>query len=100
MVVVARRDPLRADDIRAYVHRAWDEVRASKHAAFAEDARTGGPNAGARASDALWADMRALDPSWPDDAQRQDDLRHHELLCEKFARLGPWTPPSHKSSRR
>ncbi len=94
------REPLRADDIRAYVRRPWAEIRASKDAAFAEDARVGGPAAGARASEALWSDMRALDPGWPDEESRRDDLKHHEDLCAKLDRLGGWIPPSHVSSRR
>jgi hypothetical protein len=75
------------EDLRAYLDRGWSEAREATERYVAEDAQRRGAAGGAAISDALWADMHAIDPSWPDDEQRRCDLAHHLAVCDKLARL-------------
>ena len=67
------------DELRAYAHRAWPMVEALKQAHWARELSRN-PLATFEASQALWVHMRQINPDWPTDAERQDDLAHHIAL--------------------
>ncbi|MCA9574113.1 MAG: hypothetical protein R3B40_03100 [Polyangiales bacterium] len=73
--------------LRAFRRRDWASVRRAKEQYWAEDHAARGPLAGLRAGAALWDQARAIDPSWPDEAQRAEDLAHHVDLVHKLRRL-------------
>lgn len=73
--------------LRAFRDRDWVSVRRAKEQFWADDHATRGPLAGLRAGAALWEHARAVDPSWPDEAQRAEDLAHHLELAAKLDRL-------------
>jgi hypothetical protein len=78
---------LKPEDLRAYRDRAWALAREAKKQYWAEDARTGGPEAGLRVSEGLWLHARTVDPSWPSDVERDADLEHHLRLAARIARV-------------
>jgi hypothetical protein len=45
-----------------------------------EQLRRGGPIALAELGDAMWRDLRAIDPSWPTAEARHADFEHHVRL--------------------
>lgn len=75
------------EDLRAYRDRNWKAAREAKEQFWAEDHRRRGPQAGLASSSAMWEHARALDPSWPDERQRADDLAHHMELAERIRRV-------------
>jgi hypothetical protein len=68
------------DDVRAYANRPWAVVEAMKRDYWVREFVHRGPDATFEASQALWAHMRALQPGWPPDDERQTDLGHHVEL--------------------
>jgi hypothetical protein len=73
--------------LRAFRDRDWASVRRAKEQFWADDHATRGPLAGLRAGAALREHARAVDPSWPNEAQRAEDLAHHLELAAKLDRL-------------
>ncbi len=73
--------------LRAYRDRDWASVRRAKEQFWAEDHATRGPLAGQKACAALGEHARAVDPTWPNEAQREEDLAHHIELSAKLLRL-------------
>jgi hypothetical protein len=77
-------DGVTPDDVRAYVHRDWDAVAASKTAYWADRFRREGWLRAWNAADALLLDMRRVRPDYPDEDERTLDrsshLRMRELL--------------------
>jgi hypothetical protein len=76
-----------ADQIRAFVTRGWAEVRASKEALWAEQARAQTPSERLQRSSEMWSYVRRLHPDWPTPAQREADLAHHVRLAETLRRV-------------
>ena len=70
---------MRDDDLRAYADRPWPRVEASKHTHWARELSRD-PLATFEASQALWVHMRRINPTWPTEAERQEDLAHHVAL--------------------
>jgi hypothetical protein len=78
---------LTREALLAYSNRRWDLVRESKEQFWAEETRARGPDAGFAAGEALWVHARAMDPAWPSEDSRRDDLEHHVALSVKFRRV-------------
>jgi hypothetical protein len=70
---------MRDDDLRAYAHRPWSMAETLKQAHWARELSLN-PLATFDASQALWIHMRQINPDWPTEAERQDDLAHHIAL--------------------
>lgn len=70
---------VRDDDLRAYVRRPWRVAAALKQEYWARELSKD-PLATFEASQALWVHMRTINPGWPTDAERQEDLAHHIAL--------------------
>ena len=66
-------------DVRAYAQRAWPAAEALKQEYWARELAEN-PLATFEASQALWVHMRQVNPDWPTDADRQEDLAHHVAL--------------------
>jgi C4-dicarboxylate transporter DctM subunit len=67
---------VREDEVRAYASRGWeDAARLEQDHWVAELERN--PLATFEASQALWVHMRQVDPAWPGDEERAEDLAHH-----------------------
>jgi hypothetical protein len=75
--------------IREYLGRDWHAVRANKDAYWAERVARLGAYEALRVADELRCQMLSMQPAWPDVAQRDDDLRSHICLAERFRRAGP-----------
>jgi hypothetical protein len=75
--------------LRAFAERDWQRVARHKATYWAERRAQVGVAAAFVAAEALRAHMRALDPSWPDAAQRADDLAHHVACARLLARARP-----------
>ena len=67
------------DDLRAYAQRPWSAAEALKQAHWARELSEN-PLATFEASQALWVHMRQVNPGWPSEAERQEDLAHHIAL--------------------
>jgi len=67
------------DDVRAYAHRAWRLAEALKREHWAREL-SHDPLATFEASQALWVHMRQVNPDWPTEAERREDLTHHVAL--------------------
>jgi len=67
------------DDVRAYARRPWSTAEALKQAHWARELSEN-PLATFEASQALWVHMRQINPDWPSEAERQEDLAHHVAL--------------------
>jgi hypothetical protein len=70
---------MRDDDLRAYAQRPWPAAEALKQAHWVRELSQN-PLATFEASQALWVHMRQINPDWPTDAERREDLAHHILL--------------------
>ena len=70
---------MRDDDLRAYAHRPWLAAEAQKQEHWAREL-SANPLATFEASQALWVHMRQVNPDWPSQAERQEDLAHHIAL--------------------
>ena len=66
-------------DVRAYAHRPWLAAEALKRQHWAREL-SGNPLATFEASQALWVHMRRINPEWPTEAERREDLAHHVAL--------------------
>ena len=75
---------MNADDLRRYAQRDWSAAAASKREYWAEQYRSFGAAPARKASDALAAHMRAVQPDFPTPRQRDRDLTDH---CSLRARL-------------
>jgi hypothetical protein len=75
--------------IREFMSRDWRAVRESKDAYWGERIARLGPLEGFRIAGELQRQAILADPSWPDAALRQEDLRHHARLAELFRRAAP-----------
>lgn len=67
-------------DLRAYVERDWAAAVTSKQEHWAREFRERGPEATLAAALALWQHMRAVNPDWPSEQERREDLAHHLAL--------------------
>ena len=66
-------------DVRAYAHRPWPAAEALKQQHWARELASN-PLATLEASQALWVHMRQINPEWPTEAERREDLAHHVAL--------------------
>lgn len=69
-----------ARDVRAYVERGWAAAEALKEQHWALEFRERGPEATVEASLALREHMRLVNPDWPSESDRCEDLAHHVAL--------------------
>ena len=73
-------------DIRAFVSRDWDAVRAAKDRYWAHRIRSLGPAEGLRVADELRRQVLARQPGWPPAAERSADIAAHARLVELLRR--------------
>ena len=69
-----------ARDLRAYVERGWTAAETLKQQHWAREFREHGPEATLEASLALREHMRLVNPDWPSESDRREDLAHHVAL--------------------
>lgn len=69
-----------AGDLRAYVDRGWAAARTLKQEHWAREFREHGSEATVEAALALREHMRLVNPDWPSESDRRDDLAHHVVL--------------------
>ena len=69
-----------ARDLRAYVERGWTAAQALKQQHWAREFRERGPEATVAAALALREHMRLVNPDWPSESDRREDLAHHVAL--------------------
>jgi hypothetical protein len=67
-------------DIQAFVDRDWEAVQASKSAYWADRFRQDGWRPAWTAADALWIDVRRVQPDYPSADDRDRDLADHLKL--------------------
>ena len=67
------------DDLRAYANRSWHVAEALEQMHWAAELARD-PMATFLASQALWVHMRQINPEWPTQAERDEDLAHHIAL--------------------
>jgi hypothetical protein len=79
--------PFDREALQAFRNRDWASARRAKEQFWVDDHATRGPLASLRAGAALWEHARALDPAWPGEAERADDLAHHVALAQKLRLL-------------
>jgi hypothetical protein len=66
-------------DLRAYAARRWHVAEALEQAHWTSELARN-PLATFQAAQGLWVHMRLVNPEWPTEAQRQEDLAHHIAL--------------------
>ena len=64
-------------DLRTYLERGWRDAEQLKREHWARERAERGPGVTVSASLALWRHMRLVNPEWPSEAERLDDLAHH-----------------------
>jgi hypothetical protein len=69
-----------AREVRAYVERGWATAAALKEQHWAREFRERGPEATVAAALALHEHMQLVNPDWPSESDRQEDLAHHVAL--------------------
>lgn len=75
--------------IREYLARDWQAVREIKDEYWAERIARLGPGEALRVAEQLRRQVLAIQPAWPDVAQRDADLQSHIRLAERFRRADP-----------
>jgi hypothetical protein len=78
--------PVTPDDVRAFVHRDWDALAASKTAYWAERFQNDGWQPAWQAADALLLEMRRARPDYPDEQERTLDFSAHLVLRSRLDR--------------
>ena len=78
---------MRASDIRGYLDRDWDRVRASKDRYWAERKKTLSPEEALSIAEGMRLQVRTLRPEWPDAEQREADLAAHVRISERLRRV-------------
>ena len=73
--------------IREFVARDWAAARRAKDAYWAARIARLGPIEALRAAEELRQQARLLDPSWPDETSRREDLSAHSALAQRFRRV-------------
>lgn len=69
-----------ARDVRAYVEREWTAAEALKQQYWAREFREHGSEATVEVALALREHMRLVNPDWPSESERREDLAHHVVL--------------------
>lgn len=70
----------------AYLERDWSSARSLKNRFWAERKRAVKPEEALWIAEGLRQHVRLLRPEWPDDGQRQADLRTHTRVSEGLRR--------------
>ncbi|MCP4549225.1 MAG: hypothetical protein GY835_22455 [bacterium] len=78
---------MKPSDLRAYTERDWSLVRELKQRYWAERKRTLTPDATLRIADDLRRHVLALRPDWPDEREREADLKVHARVSECLRRV-------------
>jgi hypothetical protein len=78
--------PLDRAAILAYRDRAWDRLRDAKGAYWRATLARGGMAESERVLESLRRQVQALDPSWPTQSQREEDLQTHQRVARALAR--------------
>ncbi|HUO83792.1 MAG TPA: hypothetical protein VM534_01640 [Thermoanaerobaculia bacterium] len=73
-------------DLEGFISRDWEAVRRVKDRYWAERIARLGPAEGFRIADELRRQMLAVNPGWPDAAERSEDRAAHERLAEVLGR--------------
>jgi hypothetical protein len=82
---VAARLALDPDDVRADLARDWGRASEARARYWAERKARRGLAEVLRVADQLRASARALDPTWPTEAQREEDLATHQRVAAALA---------------
>ena len=69
-----------AADAQSFLRRPWESLAALEREHWAREFARRGPAATPEASRLLWEHMRRIQPNWPSEAERQEDLTHHIAL--------------------
>jgi len=69
-----------ARDLKAYVERGWAAAQTRKQEHWAREFREHGPDVTVEVACALREHMRLVNPDWPSESDRRDDLAHHVVL--------------------
>lgn len=69
-----------ARHLRAYVERGWTAAETRKQQHWAREFRQRGPAATLGVALILHEHMRLVNPDWPSESDRQEDLAHHVAL--------------------
>ena len=75
--------------IREFLSRNWSAARDAKDLYWRERIDRLGPAEGFRIAEELRRHTLALDPQWPDEAHRSDDVEAHARLAELLRRATP-----------
>ena len=67
------------DDLRAYASRPWHLAETLERTHWTSELARD-PMATFWASQVLWVHMRQINPAWPTEAEREEDLAHHVAL--------------------
>ncbi len=73
--------------VKAYLDRDWSLVRDLKHRYWADRKRGISAEGALEIADGLRRQARVLRPDWPDDRQREADLRTHIHVSECLRRV-------------
>lgn len=80
-------------NIREFVTRDWEAVRAAKDQYWGRRIARLGPLEGLRIADELRQQALLQNRAWPDDRLRQEDLAAHLRLADLLRRAGPTRRP-------
>jgi len=76
------------DDLRRFAERDWAAVADARLDYWAEQYQSRGAEAARRASSLLLEHVRRVQPGFPSDACRADDLAHHIAVRDLLDRAG------------
>jgi hypothetical protein len=77
-----------ADEIRSFCSRDWNAIERVKSDFWREQKQVTSPSGLLRLAGELYEYARALRPDWPNDAEREDDLRSHIRVAGMLQRAG------------
>ena len=69
-----------AESIREFAGRKWARIAEENQRYWADQYAKYGASATVRAAEQLWGHMKAIQPGWPSEAERADDLADHIRL--------------------
>ena len=80
---------VRREDILAFANRDWDAIAAMKRRSWVEQKARMTPAEAFQVADELRRHVRVLNPAWPTEADRRDDLAVHIRVSESLRRVKP-----------
>jgi hypothetical protein len=77
------------EDIIAFARRDWEAIAANKRRRWAEQKSRMTPAEALLVGDALREHVHSLNPAWPTEADRRDDLAVHIRVSESLRSVEP-----------